>query len=897
MAKWNYYACRDKEGKGQVFENWEACQKAIKGVKGITYRGFKSKLEAEEYAGVINKNTLPILDTTPIINHYQKSTHAIPCISVDEYCHKYNFNHFTQEQRDAIATTDGKALLFAVPGSGKTTVIMARTGYLIHACNVNPKEIVTLTFTKAAAEEMENRYYENFPTDKGLANFRTIHSFCWNIILPELRSKGFYYPKHLIGGTNQSAAEEQTFTQAKIIKMVLKDCCGVTKTNDEASQNKIINAITGVKNNIILPKDLGTIFIRKKPIKVADVYSYYQQLLQQHSILDFDDMLRYSYEGLKKHPEVLFELQERYKYWSIDEAQDNSELQYELIRLLVGENGNLYMVGDDDQSIYSFRAAKPSLMFEKFGSQTDVKKLHMSTNFRSDCSIVKASKALVSMNVNREPKRMEHKESAETGTFNIGVNFINECAEYKHIVKEAKEAIENNKSLAVLYRFNTSSLPIITYFYKNNIPYMSSKGISDVLCGLSINTALCYLKCSQNQKDFDTIYKHLKHLGIYLNKKYTKELLKASCENSPNNTVLENIRLVLDDDSSNQEIVVKCNDLLKKIEKVKPSIAISTVFANTPILGNDSISDRLKGYALISSAELFDTISEFLAALKEIKAKEKQVVSLKNTELQEDDESVATTEKPLIYLSSIHSAKGKQYDHVIIIDCFDEVMPGRPQPDNINYDPEEERRLFYVAVTRAKHRLDILTVEKYHNNPELPSRFIFDLSLICKILGIPTQSDFEDDINQDSTPFIFTKKVKEESVDEQSTPIKIFISYSSKERNIADKVKLYLQSIGMDCWMAPNSISPGSNYTKEIPTAISNSNAVVLILSKFAQESNWVPKEIDSAINKGVKIIPLQIDDKPLNEQFGFMLSQSQRIDAHNRFSLALDDLKKALTV
>ena len=97
--------------------------------------------------------------------------------------------------------------------------------------------------------------------------------------------------------------------------------------------------------------------------------------------------------------------------------------------------------------------------------------------------------------------------------------------------------------------------------------------------------------------------------------------------------------------------------------------------------------------------------------------------------------------------------------------------------------------------------------------------------------------------------------------------------------------------------MAPNSISPGSNYTKEIPTAISNSNAVVLILSKFAQESNWVPKEIDSAINKGVKIIPLQIDDKPLNGRFGFMLSQSQRIDAHNRFSLALDDLKKALTV
>jgi superfamily I DNA/RNA helicase len=112
-------------------------------------------------------------------------------------------------------------------------------------------------------------------------------------------------------------------------------------------------------------------------------------------------------------------------------------------------------------------------MFEKFGSQTDVKKLHMSTNFRSDRSIVNASKALVSMNIRRESKRMEHKDNAAAGTLNIGINFTNECAEYKHIVKEAKAAIENNKSLAVLYRFNTSSLPIITYFYKNNIPYMS----------------------------------------------------------------------------------------------------------------------------------------------------------------------------------------------------------------------------------------------------------------------------------------------------------------------------------------------------------------------------------------------------------------------------------------
>ena len=901
MPKQKYYAYRDKSGRpGLVFDDWNDCKSFTDGMKGVVPKSFKTRSEAEEYAGI--KVSLPLLklDTTPVINPNQQNTHTNPCMSVDEYCEKYNFDDLTKEQRSAVATTDGKALLFAVPGSGKTTVIMARTGYLVHACNVNPAEIITLTFTKAAAEEMKNRYYENFPADKGLVNFRTIHSFCWNVVLPELRSDGFKYPKHLIGGTNQSTYDNsEGITQTSIIKRVLRECCGYNKSNDESAQNKIINAITGVKNNITLPEDLGTISINAKPIKVRSVYCYYQKLLEESNTLDFDDMLRYSYKGLHEHPKVLFSLQERFKYWSIDEAQDNSELQYELLRMLVGEKGNLYMVGDDDQSIYSFRAAKPSLMFEKFGSQPDVIKLHMSTNFRSDKAIVSAAKQMISMNVRREDKKMKHRATADDGKLSIGVNFINEHAEYEYITKEALKSVKEGKNLAVLYRFNTSSLPIITYFYKNNIAYKSSKSVADLLSGLTMSQVLTFLKCSQKQKDFKTVYKSLNLLGIYLNNdKYSKDAIKKACEENPDVTVLGNILSLLDDNSTNIKPITLRDSILKEIADKKPSDAIAIIFAKTGILSIDNISDRLKGYALLSSAELFDTIEDFLFAIKEIKEKEKHIFVPQNTDLHEEDESVYTSDKAFVYLSSIHSAKGKQYDRVMIVDCFDEVMPGRPQPDNINYDPEEERRLFYVAITRARHQVDILTVDKYHGNLEPASRYVFDLAVICKKLDIPTQHE-ENEIVAGSTPLIFAKKVgaEEQATEQQQRKqfSKIFISYSSKERNIADKVKLVLESNGVACWMAPNSIPPGSNYTKEIPIAIESADAVVLILSKSAQESNWVPKEIDSAINKGKMIIPLQIDNEHITEQFGFMLSQYQRIDAYNRLSDAFEELVKRL--
>lgn len=901
MPKNKYYACKNRDGTdGRVFDNWEECKEYING-KNVQYKGFKTKPEAEEYAGLQVSLPLPELDTTPIKNPAQEYTHAQPCMSVDDYCQKYDFNNFTKEQRAAIQTVDGKALLFAVPGSGKTTVIMARTGYLVHACNINPGEIVTLTFTRAAAEEMEDRYYTKFPADRGLVNFRTIHSFCWRVILPELRAAGFNYPEKLIGGSNQFVNDNEEVTQIKIIKQVLRECCGYSKSNDEAAQNKVINAITGVKNNVNLPEDLGTITINKNPIKVHTVYCYYQKLLEEKNALDFDDMLRYSYKGLREHPKVLFSLQERFKYWSIDESQDNSELQYELLKLLVGEKGNLFMVGDDDQSIYSFRAAKPSLMVERFGAQSDTQTLHMSTNFRSDTSIIRASESLIGMNGNREPKKMKPRLDASEGKFNIGIDFLNEQAEYEYIIKEALESIKNNQSLGILYRLHTSSLPIITHLHKNHIPYKASKSIAEVLSGLTISRVLSFLKCSQKQTDFKTVYNNFSKLGIYLDKeKYSQETLKTACEEHPDKTVLDNVLSLLAPESKNVETVASCNDLLKEIADKKPGEAVSTIFAKMSILDNDTISDRLKGYAVLSSAELFDTIDDFLSAIKEIKANEKHVASPQNSDLNENDESVCTSDKPLVFLSSIHSAKGKQYDRVMLVDCFDEMMPGRPQPDNINYDPEEERRLFYVAVTRAKHRLDILTVDRYHGNLEPTSKYVFDLALICKKLGIPTQHD-EKEIIKDSMPLVFAKKKgaddkPNDANSEEKRPVKIFISYSSKERNIADKVKQALESHGVSCWMDLKSIAPGNDYTKDIPPAIRSADAVVLILSKAAQESEWVPGEMEIAIKRKVMIIPLQIDDEPLTDQFDFLIGRKQRIDAYHRLSDALEELVGRVT-
>jgi len=242
MAKWKYYAIYDeKKDLGKVFESWDDCAFAVKGVSGIKYKGFKTYEEALIFAHLkrtdptkyfaggkdsfLEQNKKKVIKSevkSEIINPNQKKTQTVPKMSVDEYCANFGFNHLTKEQRQALAFTDGKALLYAVPGSGKTTLLMARMGYLVHSCGINPGKIVSLSFTKAAAEEMRKRYVNCFKNEGNLPMFRTIHSFCWSVIIKELKAAGMVFPSNLLGAEDEDDTDSKILTQRKVLSEVLR---------------------------------------------------------------------------------------------------------------------------------------------------------------------------------------------------------------------------------------------------------------------------------------------------------------------------------------------------------------------------------------------------------------------------------------------------------------------------------------------------------------------------------------------------------------------------------------------------------------------------------------------------------------------------------------------------
>ena len=365
-------------------------------------------------------------------------------VSADQFWEKFHFSRLSKDQRRAVQAVDGNNLLFAVPGSGKTTVLMARAGYMVHVCGIPAGKMMTMTFTRSAAQEMRDRYHKYFPCDqdKNIPDFRTIHSFCMDIALPKLRKAGFNYPCHVVDEhLNEDAIEKDRklikerekinkFASHTILSTVLKYFnIPDADANDENVHETVQTAFSGIKNRELKQEkyDQHSIRIKKNAYPMGRLFAKYQQELQQRDCMDYDDMLIYTLKGLIEIPQVLHELQETYRYWSIDEAQDNSLIQNKLLKLLSGESGNLFMVGDDDQSIFSFRGAESRLLLD-FGEEPGVQKLIMGTNYRSDINIVKTSKLFIEQNHSREDKQMNASHTEE-GTIRIPQSFRTEAGQ------------------------------------------------------------------------------------------------------------------------------------------------------------------------------------------------------------------------------------------------------------------------------------------------------------------------------------------------------------------------------------------------------------------------------------------------------------------------------------
>ena len=694
---------------------------------------------------------------------------AAICDKVNCYCEEYDYSQMSVDQRRAIQAVNGKFLLFAVPGSGKTTVLLARVGYMVHACGIPANRIMSMTFTKAAAKEMRERYAKRFPDDRGEAmpDFRTIHSFCMRDIIPKLRRAGYKCPNHVIDedlkDRSEKGSDKKKYSHWKILAEVLKKSCIGKNASDESTQEAFQAAFSSIKNRQMKPDDYANYFVivDKKEIPIAPVYQLYQNKLEELDCMDYDDMLIHSLKGLNDHREVLAFIQSRYAYWSIDEAQDNSKVQHDLMVLLAGPNGNLFMVGDDDQSIYSFRGAEPHMLL-KFGNMPDVTPMVMGTNYRSDSDIVLAAKAFIEHNCDRADKEMRASHT-EHGLIRIPESFRTEVGQYAYIVDTAKRYKARGRTLGVLYQLNASAFPLIVYMHRAGVPFESSKGLKDLMDGGTAGNLLKTLRFAHDPTDMDLFEKLYRLFDLnYLDGKERMKKLRSLHKDREKKSILSLIPEVMTDPDAEkkdekQEERAKSLELLASIldkaAKLTPSEAVKLLVTELRgIFGIEKFTEKLGLYGLLTICDLYATIPEMLNDLDAMARKER----LRNKDSQnedtteEADDAIETSDEVLVSLSTIHSAKGRQWDHVMLIDSFDEVFPGKPQRNRIGYDPEEASRVFYVAITRAISCLEILTVNTYHGAEISVSSFINDFAFEADMITDTPVENCSADVSSDT---------------------------------------------------------------------------------------------------------------------------------------------------
>ena len=369
-----------------------------------------------------------------------------------EFLDKYG-SKLNDEQLTAVKTIDGPVLLLAVPGSGKTTVLVHRLGYMLYVKEIDPGSILTLTYTVAATRDMAERFKSLFGEDVSeRLEFRTINGICAKIIS--------HYGR-LIGKTSFDL-----ITDEKLSGKILTDIfVRVMKEYPTESDIKTVRTLITYCKNMMLDKDEIRKLGENEGLELLQIYESYNKELKARSLMDYDDQMIYAYRMLKGSKDLLEFYRDKYRYICVDEAQDTSKVQHMIIALLSGERGNLFMVGDEDQSIYGFRAAYPEALLHFEKEHPGAKVLVMNRNYRSCAGIVQAADVFIQKNFSRHEKHMRatRDEQSDVGFITLG----SRRDQYKYLLEVARNA---SAQTAVLYRDNESVLPLVDLCLRENVP-------------------------------------------------------------------------------------------------------------------------------------------------------------------------------------------------------------------------------------------------------------------------------------------------------------------------------------------------------------------------------------------------------------------------------------------
>ena len=619
-----------------------------------------------------------------------------------------------QQQKEAVQSTKGPVLLLAVPGSGKTTVLVTRLGYMIYCKNIPPERILTVTYTVAATKDMSERFAVRFGEDMAKRlEFRTINGICARIIQ--------YYGRR-IGKTPFELVKDEKATTGMLIRICQDHGMGYPTESD---LKNVRTLITYIKNMMLNEEELQKLE-EESDIRIAGIYREYCRQMREQKLMDYDDQMLYAYNILRKDPGVLAYFQNRYPYICVDEAQDTSKIQHAIIALLAAGTGNLFMVGDEDQSIYGFRAAYPEalLSFEK--KHPGAKVLLMEENFRSNAKIVEAADKFIQKNTLRHEKHM--RAAREAGADIREISLKSRKAQYVYLMKAAQECTTGMAGMsgseehrgradasvtetAVLYRDNECAIPLIDLLERKNIPYRMRNADLSFFTHRTVLDVQNIIRFAMDPKDTELFMQIYYRLKLFFNKKDALRYAQISQEKDME---------VLDAALKYGNLEKYQEDNIRNLKRQMVRILnMPGDEAVNQILTYMGYQDYLKKMGM--NANKLETV-KLIGSRVESPEKLLERLEELRTIIQE---KVSDKDCPFI-LSTMHASKGLEYDTVYLLDVMDGILPEKvlANPRTASKEEletyEEERRLFYVGVTRAKNQLNVFTTNK-------PSKFCSEL--------------------------------------------------------------------------------------------------------------------------------------------------------------------------
>lgn len=615
-------------------------------------------------------------------------------MTYEEFSEKYNIT-LNPQQKEAALATKGPVLLLAVPGSGKTTTLVTRAGYMMFCEDIPSDKMLMLTYTVAAANDMKARFIKMFGEDNGVPEFRTINGVCARIL------NEYCY--------KQRTKELELITNEGYLSSIISSIWQETEDTypAESDLKDVKTKITYIKNMMLNEADIDRL-AEDCEYNLKEIYLRYVRYMVQEHKMDFDDQMVYTYRILRSDKEMLETVKKRYPYICVDEAQDTSKIQHFIIRLFAGRNGNLFMVGDEDQSIYGFRAAYPDALLSFEDTYDNAKILLMEENYRSDANITQAADKFIQKNTLRHEKHIKPTHSAKKDIQFIPVT--NRAAQYRNILEVAENC---NIETAVLFRNNDSAVPIVDLLDRKNVSFNMRGRDLNFFTGRVVTDIVDIMKFALDLKNTEIFKRIYFKFDIYL-KKFEVETIcdRAIKENEAIPAAIVGCSKGLPGWQADKRFQVAKH--LRKLSEKSPLEAIRTIqnqLGYSDYLKRSHISpNHLDVLEELAVYEI--SIQDFITRLYELN----QIICEK------------TYEKDCLFtLGTMHSSKGLEYDRVYLADVVDGTLPAE-KPDNLKTASakeiglyEEERRLFYVAMTRAKKELYLYDVKS------LPSSFVTEV--------------------------------------------------------------------------------------------------------------------------------------------------------------------------